>query len=296
MMVYLWLFRAAATTHLVFAVLFMFTDPNTHWNHFSPPLSPPALHAAREAPALFPAVPAQLVHAGAVPGSAPHWQLVAADRQVATGFLAIAFLARRCDPEARSGVRTACVILLWNLAMFFNGSSFIRLFSKDHALDRIPLGLQEVFLIGHTLAAALVAAVYLAHFYTHQAAKTVAGWAHVVQERHRGALSWRPGRARVVPLVTEGAEPQHTAGVVGGGVPSSAHSRPSAPFYADVTASAQAFSTSPTLNMTGEDVEEGVPLLEVFRPGSSGEPSFMSRARGEQASYRSNVLGAIKEE
>lgn len=189
---WLCLFRSAAISHLVWAVLFLATDPRGRWD-FPAGMSGQAMGNAQ--PAL-------------------RYQLVAADRQVVVGFLVCAFLARSCRPHGLTGVRAAVVLLLWNAALLVNTGGYNRLrgrrllASPDMQMptfaghidlkarrawfddEDFPLELTQLLLIAHGCIVTSGLAAYLIFFFVNRTLVSVNKWVQeTVAERRRVAAA-----------------------------------------------------------------------------------------------------------
>lgn len=206
---WLWLFRAAAVSHLIWAALFVVTDPRCRWDCQGYPVG--GRHVSTSSPAL-------------------RCQLQAADRQVAVGFMVSAFLARTCDPLGFAGVRAAVALLLWNGALLLNGGGAPKVLSlgvraagpqgglageagaafgpveahqsqawyKEEEFP--PLELPQMLLVAHTCLAAAGAASFLVFHYANVSFCCVQKWMQGLAEQRRRRLDERHAeRSRLQP-------------------------------------------------------------------------------------------------
>ncbi|CAE7893112.1 unnamed protein product, partial [Symbiodinium necroappetens] len=138
----------AAVLHLFCAVLMIFTDPRSRWGfrNLEPP-PPDPTHIAIGAIGINAKLQSKVI--------ATREKLSAADRQVATGFAVLAYLAQEAAQAAQQSKlrsqstpssipRLALLLLLWHGMLFFSYISPMALF---WTAELPTLGLQECLFV-----------------------------------------------------------------------------------------------------------------------------------------------------
>eukprot|EP00439_Symbiodinium_sp_Y106_P059451 s2748_g8.t1 len=153
---------AAAVLHLFCAVFMIFTDPRSRWGfrNLEPP-PPDPTHIAIGAIGINAKLQSKVI--------ATREKLSAADRQVATGFAVLAYLAQEAaqaaqQPKLRSQStpssvpRLALLLLLWHGMLFF---SYISPMAVFWTAELPTLGLQECLFVAIAITSISVSAFYL---------------------------------------------------------------------------------------------------------------------------------------